>query len=285
MYDSVTPDVSKVKAIRLYSANAQIAIASRVENGARLLARPGRRVAKVHRMSTAYSPIVCGQCPTPGCADIMLFGQDLKYPGTNPDTHHPISDAVKRLFVSLTRRRGTNSFESFMPTPEPDYNPPVGGLTFGNGVVGTLTVQGLATIRDDATRALSGTKVMETLAGFSGHDPYAFTLTFAPAVAGWAFYGNGVGTAGERNAYVEYARADGTSCSVIIPHYQQAGAPGDVLANRSVLFFGLVAAGSPITSVTLAQARLSGDRLYVDNIMVARRRAYVLSPASVAATT
>lgn len=239
----------------------------------------GGRVAGVHHMSTSYSPIVCGQCPTPGCADIMLFGQDLAYPDTNPDTHHPISDSVKRLFVSLTRRRGTNSFESFMPTPEPDYNPPVGNLTFGNGVLGTMNVQGLATVRADVTRALSGTKVMEALAGFSGHDPYAFTLTFTPHVAAWAFYGVGFGSAGERNAYVEYARADGTTCSVIIPHYQNGG-PGEYpLANRSVFFFGLVAAGSPIVSVTLAQARMSGDRLYVDNMMVARRRAHVLSPA------
>jgi hypothetical protein len=254
-------------------------IAHHSENGARSRAADGGRVAGVNRMSISYSPIICGQCPTPGCPDIMLFGQDLAYPGTIPNTHHPISDAVKRLFVSLTRRRGTNSFESFTAVPEPDYNPSVGNLTFGNGVIGTMNVQGLATIRADATRALSGTTVMEALAGSSGHDPYAFTLTFTPAVAGWGFYGIGFGTAGERNVYVEYGRADGTSCSVIIPHYQN-GAPGEYpLAGRSVLFFGLVAAGSPIASVTLAQAKLSGDRLFLDNMLVARRRAYHLSPS------
>jgi len=113
---------------------------------------------------------------------------------------------------------------------------------------------------------------LELLAGFSGDDRIALTLNFSQPVAAWGFYGFGFGTSEERNVYLEYQRADGSTGNAVVPYFNPLDTRELHYLVGGTLYFGLIATESPITRITILQSILSGDRLFLDNMAVSTSR-------------
>ena len=203
---------------------------------------------------------------SPARADFIVFGQDLNRGLYDPNVTHPLADTARDTFQSLTALTGIETFDAY--DVGRNIGLPGSSLLFAGSGTTAAIVSDYAYIRNEGS--LTGNSV-EILTGFSGHDRIGFTLAFSDPVSAWAFYGLGFGTSEERSAYVNYTRQDGTTGQVVIPYHNPLNDGHPELVHPNVLFFGLFSPESPIVSLTLEQSILSGDRLSIDDMAVARR--------------
>jgi hypothetical protein len=216
------------------------------------------------------SVVACLSLAAPAfAAPESFFGQDLN-PGTDGDNtgplaSHPNSDAARAAFYERLVGVATEDFEAQTTNAATPF-----ALNFG---ADTATIYGTATIADSfysGHYAISGTKYLDV-----GHDanPKSFHVDFSTPQSAFGFYLTDLGDAGAR-ILVTLHHATGPDVDITPPSVVD-----DVKAQASVLYFGVIDADDPFTSVTISREPLTAtDGFGFDDMVVARAASVVPVP-------
>lgn len=180
----------------------------------------------------------------------IFFGEDAGLGEFVALSERPNADQARNDFVAALAGNltATENFESY--TPSTTFMPGILAVSFG--ALGTANLdEGFVTNEPAAGRyAISGQQFWEASINF-------FTLSFSSAVTGFGFYGVDIGDfLGQMTITLS------TGNQFLVDHTLEA-------AGGSVLYWGILDADSPFTSVTFGNTRAGTDWFAFDDFTIA----------------
>jgi hypothetical protein len=191
-----------------------------------------------------------------------FFGEDLNTtndPGTGADDPvriaHPNADTARNSFFAQLTGVSTASFEAQAAGAVPPIV-----LAFGADtatLTGAGVVQSVPSDTFNGTYPITGNQfyLLQLASGSS-----AFTVTFNSPQAAFGFYATDIGD-GFGQLTVTLNHSGGGSTALVVPSTAGAG-------SGSVLYFGVINAANPFSSVTLTNDSTSGDGFGFDDLTI-----------------
>ncbi|MDF1501439.1 PEP-CTERM sorting domain-containing protein [Roseisolibacter sp. H3M3-2] len=206
-----------------------------------------RRRTRRTRASLATAALLAAVA-APAGAQTVYYGQN------DLGTANAAVTTARSDFLAALTGVGTETFEG-IPT---GTGAPL-ALTFPGAGTATVTGTGrVATGNSSGAAPVSGSRYYLVTTG-SGSE---FTITFTDPIAAFGFYGRDLGDSGS-NLLLRLTRVSGSIIDVQVPYDYRT----DPLASGNLLFFGLIDAANPFTSVQFRSTG-SGDVFGFDDMTI-----------------